>query len=273
LEGYGFSRAVRRLSPRLSFRAKREPAVSLCKPVYRRHDLQTKFLRKTGSSEVNCEPMPEELAIAIVVLVIAGWILVKLFQLLAELLKALATALRGSCKALSDSVNEKIGQMFTWRKSKLAQHVHVFLPNELERAQHRVDLALSEFQRIQTTTSWVPQRPTWGKWEFARYVLPAKSDPSHEMNVEDIDSILHPERRTWAETESAILGHSCRYPCDPPRGTCIALIQAIGVESRLEVASFETEGLNKRANFPFLPTRTQSGRGLQRAAGCPSGAM
>lgn len=187
--------------------------------------------------------MPEELAIAIIVLVVAVWILIKLFQALAELLKAPADAMHDAYKGLVDSINERIGRVFAWRKSKLCQRVRVFLPDELERAQQRIDAVVREFQRIQLTTSWVPRRPTWGKFEFAPYALPAKSDSWEEMNVEDIDSILCPEKRTWVDIESSILVQSCRYPAEPPRGTHDELIQARGVELRLESAAFENNGL------------------------------
>ncbi len=71
--------------------------------------------------------MPEELAIALVVLVFAGWLIVKLFQ-------GLAAVFNDAHEELSSSITKKAEQRYSRRKNNLTQHIRVVLPNELEQS-------------------------------------------------------------------------------------------------------------------------------------------
>lgn len=195
--------------------------------------------------------MPEELGIALVVLVIAGWVIVKLIQ-------ALVIGVSSAHNGLTRSIEEKARQLILWRKSKLAQHVHAFVPNDIERAQYQVDLAMSEFKRAQASTAWIPRRPTWQKADFAPYVLATQSDAREEMNVEDINRILLPERRTWLETESSILAQGCRYPFDPPSATYSEFREVAGLNLRLEEPFFRSDKLTKRQISRYFAREQQA---------------
>ncbi len=178
--------------------------------------------------------MPEELAIAIVVLVIVGWIAIKLFQLL-------AAGLSDAHEALNKSIEKKTGEIVAKRKSKLAQHVRVFLPNELEEAHNRIDVLTSEFKHFQANTAWNPERPTWLRRDFIPFILPEKRASWDEMNIHDIATILRPEAMTWVEKESAILSQGCEYPFEPPKSIWLEFKDFSGIELRLEEAIFDVD--------------------------------
>ena len=69
--------------------------------------------------------MPEELAIALVILVAVGWIVVKIFQALGRFVQ---TTHKTSIEAVARSKSER----FVKKKSQLSRYVQVVLPNELE---------------------------------------------------------------------------------------------------------------------------------------------
>ena len=189
--------------------------------------------------------MPEELAIALVLLVIAGWIVVKLFQVLGE-------GLSSAHEALSRSIQGKTAKIFSWRKNKLAQNVRVFVPDELEWAENRIDVVQSEFERAQASIKWTPQLPTWVRRNFAPYALPPKSEAWNEMNVSDIQNILRPENIDWLHKESAILEQDCRYPLKPPECTLSEVKEVPEIALNIEKAVFDASRLTKSQVLRFF---------------------
>jgi Restriction endonuclease len=178
--------------------------------------------------------MPEELAIAVIVLVVAGWLIIKLFQ-------AIATGLSDAHRELSKTIAKRAEQTISKKKSRLAQHVRVHLPNELEQTQEALNTLDAEFKQFQATTVWNPQRPLWVKEHFAPYFLPDKSLAWDEMDVQEIASILQPNAITRLQQESAIVMHNCDYPFEPPKSTCSEFKEFPAIDVRLEVAAFDVD--------------------------------
>jgi restriction system protein len=178
--------------------------------------------------------MPEELAIIIVVLVIVGWVAIKLLQ-------GIITGITEAHESLDGFLKKKTLEIFSNRKKRLAQHVRVFVPNQLEGGQFEIDLAFSEFQRVQSSPARLPLRPTWLKREFKPLLLNPTFDGWAEMNAKDIDSILRLENTSWAQTESAILAQSCDYPFDPPKNTIVDPKEFPETRIQLDEAIFEAD--------------------------------
>src|SRR5262249_6437687 len=138
---------------------------------------------------------------------------------------------------------------------KLAQDVRVFMPSELERAQLEIDSAVSEFQKVQKFTAWIPQRPTWIKKEFESLALNPKVNSWSEMNIQDMDQILRPEPMPWTQAESAILSWNCDYPFNPPKSTILEFNKFPELKVQLEEAILEVN--------PSAVTRKQLARYFQ----------
>jgi hypothetical protein len=178
--------------------------------------------------------MPEELGIALVVLLVIGFVL---FALARALLKVLSTVNEGINRILA----QQSARRFEKRKRKLAPRVRIVLPNELAQAARTVNGLEAEFQRRSTETVWTPLRPTWEKKSFLRHLFSPQSASWTEMKIEDIDSILCPDPVPWLEKESAILTQSCSYPSGAPTSNPLKFNEFPVPSFRLEKATFAVD--------------------------------
>ncbi len=166
--------------------------------------------------------MPAEIGIALVVLFVLIWLL---FHLLAALLTWFDKARA-----------ERRARRFLRDKQRLSQHVHIFLPDELEQAQQELDVLSAQFHERRRTTVWTPIRPTWVKKPFLPLVFPSQTNAHGDMDIAEIESILCPNIVGWLEIESAIFSQSSIYPFAAPKGECLSSNELFKRELRLEKA-------------------------------------
>lgn len=121
--------------------------------------------------------MPEEIGIALLVLIFVGWVVIKLVQVLAE-------GLSSAHKELGNTISRRSEQKFSKKKNRLAQHVRSILPNQLEQAVDQLNIVVAEFNEHQRHTAWNPQRPVWTRKNFAPYILLHKNETWHDMDIQ-----------------------------------------------------------------------------------------
>lgn len=178
--------------------------------------------------------MPEELGIALIVLLAIG---LALFASVRAFLKALSTAREG----VNGVLTQQSARRFEKRKSKLAPHVRIVLPKELERAARTVKDLEAKFQTRRTETVWTPARPIWEKKSFPRQLFSPQSASWKEMNIGEIDSILCPDLVPWLEKESAILAQNCSYPSTAPTSNSLKFNELSVPSLHLEKAIFDVD--------------------------------
>lgn len=154
--------------------------------------------------------MPEEIGIALVVIVIAGWLLIKILQ-------AFGRAIGEGFSGISDSISVRSKARFTRNKSKLSQYVSVVLPGQLESAEQAINAVQRSLQKSKEETRWKARRPLWVREEFRSHTLPAQDDTYQEMNAEDVGAILESESGKWVEQEAKLLSQGCEYPHSEPK--------------------------------------------------------
>jgi uncharacterized protein YdbL (DUF1318 family) len=103
--------------------------------------------------------MPEEIGIALVIIVIVGWLLIKILQ-------AFGRAIGETLKGISDSLSAHSTARFTQSKSRFSQYVSVILPNQLDAAEQAVSAAQRNLQRSKEGTRWEACRSLWVREEF-----------------------------------------------------------------------------------------------------------
>lgn len=176
--------------------------------------------------------MPEEIGIALVIIVIVGWLLVKILQ-------AFGRAIGETLKGISDSHSVHSKARFTQNKSRLSQYVSVALPGQLEAAEQAVNAVQRRLQTSKEETPWEARRPFWVREEFRSHILPTQSDTYYEMNAEDIGVILQSESRKWVEQEAKLLSESCKYPHSEPQMPPINFTPIGLLTLRLDEARFQ----------------------------------
>jgi hypothetical protein len=154
--------------------------------------------------------MLEEIGIALVIIVIVGWLLIKILQ-------AFGRAIGETLKGISDSLSAHSKARFIQNRSRLSQYVSVMLPNQLEAAEQAVNAVQRKLQTSKEETRWEARRPLWVREEFRSHALPGQADTYQEMNAEDVGAILQSESRKWVEQEAKLLSQSCKYPNSEPK--------------------------------------------------------
>lgn len=177
--------------------------------------------------------MPEELAIALIILVIAVWLLVKILQGLARFIGEIQ-------KESSQAILQGRKNRYISKKASLARHVRIALPDQLDSTQHQLDLAEAQLKQLQAT-KWDPQRPTWTRAEFKPYSPPVMNETYEEMDAEDIASILAPSVTTWSELESELINKQCAYPFHPPSNRVREFTPFPSLIFELDNATFESD--------------------------------
>jgi Restriction endonuclease len=176
--------------------------------------------------------MPEEIGIALVIIVIVGWLLIKILQ-------AFGRAIGETLKGISDSLSANSRVRFTQNKSRLSQFVSVILPNQLEAAGQAVNAVQRNLQRSKEETRWEARRPFWVREEFKSHTLPTQDETYQEMNAADVRVILRSESRKWAEQEAKVLSQSCKYPHGEPKMPPINFTPVEPLTLRLDEARFQ----------------------------------
>ena len=176
--------------------------------------------------------MPEEIAIALIILVAAGWIIVKVVQ-------ALARALDNTQKGAIQAISQRNEARYLQKKLRISRHVTFLLPNQLESAAKQIELAEVRLERSKLATQWAARRPSWTREEFKPYEAPPQHETYEEMNADEIQSILLPNARTWLDEEAALIARECQYPSDPPIKNSLDFKTVATVALELDSAVFE----------------------------------
>ena len=188
--------------------------------------------------------MPEELAIILVVLIGAIWLLAKVGH-------GIASALNEATKNYSEAAAKRRRNRFVKERDGFRSYVKVFIPGELDVFEKRLEDKRIEFEQTQRFTKWVARPPAWRKEEFQPLTQPRKNKDYGEMYIEDIGAILGPnvDYSTWLAEESEILGRQCKYPSAAPEAGNPDKFTILRVlSSELETAAFEVnkEYVNKK---------------------------
>ncbi len=178
--------------------------------------------------------MPEELGIALIVLVFIGWVLVSIFSTLSETLTT-------TVKKLDGFFAQMQAQRFDQRKAMLSERIRVVLPDDLPRAERILNRLQTDFERRRTETIWTPLRPTWEKKPFLRQLFSPQSANWKDMDIAEIDFILRPDPVMWSEKESAILAQTGIYPSNPPASDCLKFDELRVPPLMVEKAVFEVD--------------------------------
>lgn len=183
--------------------------------------------------------MPEELVIALIVLIGAIWLLYKIAQ-------AVQAALDQASKNFNEAASRRKARRIAKMRGRFNHYVHWVIPDELDNFEKRLQVVRSEFEQAQKLTKWVAGPPEWKKEEFRPVTSPHKSSDYSEMKIEDIEDILtpSPDSSTWCAQESEIINRHCKYPTKAP------------VTQYHKLTAFQTMSSElKRADFDFDATQ------------------
>jgi hypothetical protein len=111
--------------------------------------------------------MPEEIAIIVVVLAIAGWLIVKIIQVLARSVDEIQ-------KTCSKAIEQHKRARYSGKRSSLSKYIRVLLPHQLESSKKLLDSTENQFNQFQATTKWEAHRPTWIRLDFPSLVPAAQ---------------------------------------------------------------------------------------------------
>jgi restriction system protein len=176
--------------------------------------------------------MPEEIGIAVFVLIVLVW-------LIAKILQAFGRAISESSKEFSDSLSTRSKARFQKKKSRLSQCVSVVVPNQLDAAEQRLDLVERKLQAIKDQKRWEVRRPFWVRQEFKPFTVSPQDETYQEMIVDDVGAILRPTSETWTDREVALLSQSCQYPHSKPATESIEFTPIESVSLQLDEAQFQ----------------------------------
>ncbi len=176
--------------------------------------------------------MPEELGIAIVILVVAVWLVVKVFQ-------AVGRALAETQKGLSEGIGKRVNASRVRRKGRLSEYVTVVLPGQLDSAEKELDQAETHLRQVIAAKRSLPQRPSWGRHEFRFFNLLPQDEKYTQMDVDDLRSILLTSAETWLDQEGQLINRQCRYPGVPPVTTQFEFSPVDTVTLRTDQAVFQ----------------------------------
>jgi restriction system protein len=177
--------------------------------------------------------MPEELALVLVVLGIAAWIVY-------AVVKAALDATRAAQKGIAGSLVRARANRFQKKKERLRAFIRINIPGELEQTARTIAKLEAAFADRRSASRWVAYRPTWEKITFRPFRAPKQNAQSSEMNVGELQLILRPNGEPWHEKESRMLGRNCLYASQPPSSSQRAEPEAFTLpEVSMESAVFE----------------------------------
>jgi hypothetical protein len=151
--------------------------------------------------------MPEELAIALVVLAVIGWILFKVFQVLAEAAESVNAAITKSLRKSQTDRHEK-------KRLALRLHCRQSMPSDLNAIKNRLAELESDLTLRREEAAWVPEKPRWQKIEFVPQRYVSQGPATLRVKTTDLYLILQPNMPAWHEVEEELISSSCSYPGD-----------------------------------------------------------
>jgi hypothetical protein len=180
--------------------------------------------------------MPEELAIALVVLIAAIWLLVKIVQ-------GTAAAIGRATTSYSEASAKRKQGRCTKRRENLIQYVRCLIPDELDRLEKNLEASRTRLEQARRTAGWSAERPVWRKEKYEPVPGPAKSGAYERMEVQDIYSILtpDPDSSTWSAKETEIIHRSCEYPAARPVGHIHRFTEFPICAADVKTAAFEAD--------------------------------
>ncbi len=179
--------------------------------------------------------MPEEIGIALVVIVVVVWLIAKLFQ-------ALGRAFNETQEKLSDQISARSKARLLEQKNKLSQFVSVVLPNQLNTVEQEIVSAEGRLKEAHAHRKWEARHPFWVRQEFKPCILLPQDETYREMDVDDIRTILQPTTESWLNREAAVLSQQCNYPHSSPVTHRVAEFTPINPLSlQLDEAIFECD--------------------------------
>lgn len=155
--------------------------------------------------------MPEELLIAVVILIAAIWLLVKIGQGVVAFLDQVS-------KSYKEAAATRRRNRYSRTQGSLRPYVRTAIPNELDGFERAYERLSANLEQLRRTTKWTARPPAWTKEKFEVVRLPHKDAGYREMCIDEIDAILtpNPDSTTWANQELEIINRQCRYPSGPP---------------------------------------------------------
>jgi hypothetical protein len=180
--------------------------------------------------------MPEELAIAVAVIIGAIWLLVKIGQ-------GISAAIDHAIKGHHEASAQRSKNRHARARDRLQPYVRSLIPDELKNLEKQVEITRLEFEGARRATKWIPHAPEWAKEQF-RPVAPTHQNSGYaEMCVQEIDTILSPspDPLRWSAKESDIINRQCRYPAAPPAGHTKKFAEFPTLSDDLKTAIFEVD--------------------------------
>jgi hypothetical protein len=155
--------------------------------------------------------MPAELAVILVIVIGAIWLLAKIGQGIVAFLDQVS-------KDYDAAAAKRKQNRYSKDRDRLRQYIRILMPDELDGFQKKCERVRIEFERAQRFTEWTARPPGWKKDEFQALVRPRKDSRYNEMCIDEIDAILTPnvDISTWSYEESQIISRHCKYPSAPP---------------------------------------------------------
>jgi len=178
--------------------------------------------------------LPQELAIILVVIVGAIWLLVKIGQGISNLINQ-------SSKSYDQAIAKRREKRFLKGRKDVGQHIHIHIPNALDSIESKFELARKDFEQTRASTNWVARPLPWTKKKFPTVTLPAKHEFYADMCIDDIAEILTPNSETsmWSYEESQIINHHCKYPFPAPSAHVDEFVSVATFEPAIATAIFE----------------------------------
>jgi hypothetical protein len=164
--------------------------------------------------------LPQELAIILVVIVGAIWLLAKIGQ-------GISNFIDQSSKSYDQATAKRREKRFSKGRKDVGQYIHISIPDELDSLESKFELARKEFEQARALTNWVARPIPWTKKKFQTVTLPAKHEFYADMRIDDIVDILTPnsESAMWSYEESQIVNHQCKYPFPAPSARVVVLFE------------------------------------------------
>ncbi len=179
--------------------------------------------------------MPEELAIALVIIVVIGWVVVKVFHALFQAAESTQSAIKDSFRKNQTDRHEK-------KRLALKPHCSQSMPSNLNAIENLLTKLGADLAERKDNGAWVPERPQWKKIDFVPQQYISQGPATQRVNVFDLRLILLPNRPAWNEREEDILSRSCSYPGDFVEVRRPPLIPLLVPDISIEVASLICDG-------------------------------
>jgi hypothetical protein len=100
--------------------------------------------------------LPQELAIILVVIVGAIW-------LLAKIGKGIVNLINQSSKSYDQAAATRREKRFLKGRKDVGQYIHISIPNELDSLENKFELARKDFEQTRGLTNWVARPLPWIK--------------------------------------------------------------------------------------------------------------